>query len=95
MSRCTVGKDQQHEPDLVLMEYRPNLKAADLLLDAVRKVSDCLPVIALSCDLNIDKLASRIGFDGYICKTFDLEELYGRVRYFIAPRSSDKTRLTS
>lgn len=50
-----------------------------------------LPVIAFSCDNNISQNYRVLGFDDYLRKPFDLEELYHVVRKFIPQR---KTRLS-
>lgn len=45
-----------------------------------------LPVIAFSCDNNISQNFRVLGFDGYLSKPFDLEELYQVVRKFLPGR---------
>lgn len=46
-----------------------------------------MPVIAFSCDNNINQNYRLLGFDGYLRKPFDLEELYQIVRKFLpAPK---------
>jgi DNA-binding NtrC family response regulator len=45
-----------------------------------------LPVVAFSCDNNIRQNFRFLGFDGFLGKPFDLEELYGIVRRFLPRR---------
>ncbi|MFP3335741.1 hypothetical protein SB761_34125, partial [Pseudomonas sp. SIMBA_064] len=42
-----------------------------------------LPVIALSCNYNIDRLYGEGGFDDYIRKPFDLDKLYSVIKKYI------------
>ncbi|MEZ2336834.1 hypothetical protein AB6735_14425 [Mucilaginibacter sp. RCC_168] len=44
-------------------------------------------MIAFSCDNQIDQAYQQLGFDGYLKKPFDLEELYGIVRKYLSRRS--------
>jgi DNA-binding response OmpR family regulator len=43
-------------------------------------------VIAFSCDNQAGENFRDLGFDGYLGKPFDLQELYGTVRQFIPVR---------
>lgn len=70
---------KRHYPDLVLVDYRSNNDSGKKLLAAIRKISSWLPVMALSCDLNISKMASVIGFNNFLAKPFDLDEFFGKI----------------
>lgn len=78
---------RKNHPDLVIMDYRANRNDGLVLLEAIRKVSRYLPVLAISCDLNIAKVANGLGFDGYVAKPFDLDELFRTVNSFLAGTS--------
>ena len=84
---------RRHRPDLVLIDYRSTSPCGALLLAAIRKISSALPVIALSCDLNIGKMASKLGFDGFLSKPFDLGELYAKVDSFLNGEPNLKVNL--
>jgi len=75
---------RSHRPDLILIEYRSNTSYGALLLAAIRKISSTLPVIALSCDLNVGRIAAKIGFNEFLSKPFDLGELYDKVGSFLS-----------
>lgn len=45
-----------------------------------------LPVVAFSCDNNIHQNFRALGFDDYLGKPFDLEDLYGIVDKFLPGR---------
>lgn len=73
-----------HYPDLVLVDYRSTNDSGKNLLAAIRKVSSWLPVMALSCDLNISKVASVMGFNNFLSKPFDLDEFFGKVSLLLS-----------
>lgn len=70
-------------PDLVLMDYRNRNGAGTTLLTVVKSLKAKLPVIALSCELNISKIANNLGFDGFLVKPFDLEELFDTIKRYL------------
>jgi DNA-binding response OmpR family regulator len=53
------------------------------IFNRIRMKYPHLPLIALSCNHNINTVAPELGFDGYIPKPFDLDELYRTLRRFI------------
>lgn len=71
---------------------RPHVIVLDYKLDGKRSVEIChlikakfphLPVLALSCNSNINEEYDKFGFDGYIPKPFDLDHLYSILRKHI------------
>jgi DNA-binding response OmpR family regulator len=51
-----------------------------------------LPVIAFSCDSQINEHYRKLGFDDYIIKPFDLDQLYQVVRKHL-PESEKRTAI--
>lgn len=70
-------------PDLVLMDYRNRDNGGTTLLSVVKNLKAKLPVIALSSELNISKIANKLGFDDFIIKPFDLEDLFNTVKRYL------------
>lgn len=75
---------RRFRPDLVLVDHHAGLKSWSVLLGSIRKISRALPVVALSCDLHIAKIADRIGFNGFLSKPFDLDELFQKVEALLS-----------
>lgn len=82
------------EPDLLGMinKLRPHVVVLDFRLEGTECVRICreikaryphLPVVAMSCNSNINELYDKHGFDDYIPKPFDLEHLYNVLRKHI------------
>ena len=76
----------------LIEEVRPHVIVLDYKLNGQRSIEICqlikvrfphLPVLALSCNNNINEVFDRFGFDGYIKKPFDLDLLYKVLRAHI------------
>lgn len=88
--------DDCNENTLVqIRRYRPKLMLLDcwLSMHSGKEVSywvkthfPRLPVIAFSCDNRIDQDYRLWGFDDYLKKPFDLEELYTIIRRHLSPK---------
>lgn len=70
---------KRHYPDLVLVDYRSYSDTGATLLATIRKISSWLPVMALSCDINISKIAFGMGFTSFLAKPFDLDEFFCKI----------------
>jgi DNA-binding response OmpR family regulator len=77
--------------------FRPHVVMIDFKLDGekciaayklIRDKYPHLPVLALSCNSNIHEEYSKIGFDDYISKPFDLDNLYSILRKHIPKTDS-------
>jgi len=86
-----------HDQDFLALieQVRPQVVMLDYILDGKASIEACrhiheqyphLPVIALSCNNNINEVYSNDGFDDYIPKPFDLELLYAVLRKHIPNR---------
>lgn len=73
----------QHRPHVVMLDYKLNGEACKQACFKIKQRYPHLPVIAMSCNYNIDRLYGANGFDGYIRKPFDLDLLYTILRKHI------------
>lgn len=70
----------QFRPHVVMLDYKLNGEECLKAYKEIRGKYPHLPVIALSCNSNIHSEYSRVGFDGYIAKPFDIDHLYTVLR---------------
>jgi DNA-binding response OmpR family regulator len=101
---CSLTSDSENENENVLdmiSRYHPKLVLLDCWLSNHSGKQICqwikahfksLPVIALSCDNNIDTQYKVLGFDDYLKKPFGLDQLYGMVRKQLARHKPKKKR---
>ena len=81
---------EETRPHVVMLDYRLDGKKCLEIFVEIKNRYPHLPLIALSCNHNINTVAPELGFDGYIAKPFDLDELYRTLRRFIPnPTSKD------
>jgi DNA-binding response OmpR family regulator len=73
----------QHRPHVVMLDYRLKGETCKQICYEIKQRYPHLPVIAMSCNYNIDRLYGENGFDGYIRKPFDLDLLYTVLRKYI------------
>lgn len=75
-----------------IQSFKPHLIILDFRFSGVESIEACikikllypnLPVIALSCNSNIKSLFSINGFDNYITKPFDIDQLLKVIRKHI------------
>lgn len=74
---------EEHRPHVVMLDYRLSGELSKEICYKIKTVYPHLPVIALSCNYNIDRLYGEHGFDTYIRKPFDLDMLYAVLRKYI------------
>jgi DNA-binding NtrC family response regulator len=67
---------EQVKPDLVMLDYRLDGKECIQLFNQIRKIYPYLPVIAVSCNLQIDLLYRIYDFTDYLEKPFELDKFY-------------------
>lgn len=63
------------KPNLLVLDFRLNGSDSISMCRMVKNSYPKLPVIAFSCNDNIEKIYAKYGFDGYIAKPFDLDVL--------------------
>ena len=74
---------EKARPHVVMLDYRINGKKAMEILHTIKASYPNIPVIAMSCNHNINTEAFAAGFDGYIEKPFDFDLLYRILRSHI------------
>lgn len=80
----------QHRPHVVILDYKLDGETSKQTCYQIKQRYPHLPIIAMSCNYNIDRLYGQNGFDGYIRKPFDLDLLYAILRRHIPQQNSGK-----
>ncbi len=84
----------------MIARLRPHVVVLDYRLEGIDCVRICreikvryphLPVVAMSCNCNINEVYNKHGFDDYIPKPFDLEHLYQVLRKHIPKKIHQQT----
>jgi DNA-binding response OmpR family regulator len=70
-------------PHVIMLDYRLNGASCIKICKEIKAKYPHLPVIALSCNNNIHDEYNKYGFDDYIPKPFDLDNLYAILRKYI------------
>jgi len=70
-------------PNLILLDYKLEGVECIWLCQQLKKSFPDIPVIALSCNLNIKDKYAKAGFDSYIEKPFDLHHLISVVESYV------------
>ncbi|WP_183567644.1 response regulator [Mucilaginibacter sp. SP1R1] len=71
------------KPHVIMLDYKLDGKICVQICHQIKAVYPHLPVIALSCNSNINDEYDGHGFDDYIPKPFDLDNLYAVLRKHI------------
>jgi DNA-binding response OmpR family regulator len=74
---------EEVRPHVIMLDYKLNGKRSIEICHLIKARFPHLPVLALSCNNNINDVFDRFGFDGYIKKPFDLDLLYKVLRTHI------------
>jgi DNA-binding response OmpR family regulator len=90
----TLELIRRHRPKLLLLDCWLSNYAGKRLCGWIKAHFPRLPVIALSCDNDIDVHYHDFGFDGYLRKPFDLATLYQVIRKHL-PRRQRQQRVTA
>lgn len=69
-----------HHPKLVLLDCWLGHYSGRQISHWIKSHFPNLPVIAFSCDNEIDREYQQYGFDGYVKKPFDLQTLYNVIK---------------
>lgn len=70
-------------PHVVVLDYKLGGDEALHVLREIKAKYPHLPVIASSCNSNINIVYDKAGFDDYIPKPFDIDFLYRTLRKYI------------
>ena len=79
---------EEVRPHVIMLDYKLNGKRSIEICQLIKARFPHLPVLALSCNNNINDVFDRFGFDGYIKKPFDLDLLYKVLRTHIPKKLS-------
>jgi CheY-like chemotaxis protein len=71
------------QPHLIVLDYKLSGREAIEVCHQIKQRFPHLPIIALSCNYNINQDYERHGFDDYIRKPFDLDRLIKILRKHI------------
>lgn len=74
---------EETKPHVVILDFKLKGEECLRVLREIKQRYPHLPVIAASCNSNINEEYDKAGFDGYIPKPFDLGELYVTLRKHI------------
>jgi len=75
-----IERIRRYHPKLVLLDCWLGTHSGKKLGHWIKGHFRKLPIIAFSCDNQIEEQYRALGFDGYLKKPFDLEHLYDVVR---------------
>jgi DNA-binding response OmpR family regulator len=70
---------RRYRPKLVLLDCWPSDHSGKQICQQIKAHFRSLPVIGLSCDNHIEEHYRELGFDDYLKKPFDLDQLYQAV----------------
>ncbi|MDQ7949463.1 MAG: response regulator [Pedobacter sp.] len=71
-------------PCAIILDFILNGDDAKAQIKYIKSLNHDIPVIAMSCNPDIDQTAPKFGFDRFIRKPFSLDELIEGVRSAIA-----------
>src|SRR6185437_10035419 len=74
---------RRYHPKLVLLDCWLGHNSGKQISHWIKSHFPKLPVIAFSCDTNIDEEYHKLGFDGYLKKPFDLDVLYQAIGKYL------------
>jgi len=77
-------------PHVIMLDYKLDGKHCIEICHQIKAVYPHLPVIAMSCNSNINNEYDKFGFDDYIPKPFDLDHLYSILRKHIPKQEAIK-----
>lgn len=83
---------RRHRPKLVLLDCWLGHYSGRQISHWIKAHFPNLPVIAFSCDNEIDREYQRYGFDGYVKKPFELQTLYDVIKKHV-PRHQKHKRV--
>ncbi|MGF7040333.1 response regulator [Mucilaginibacter lappiensis] len=78
-----LGMIAKFRPHVVILDYRLEGTDCIRICREIKARHAHLPVVAMSCNSNINEVYDREGFDDYIEKPFDLDHLYEVLRKHI------------
>jgi DNA-binding NtrC family response regulator len=89
-----LGMIARHRPHVIVLDYRLDGKECIRICREIKVRYPHLPVVAMSCNSNINEVYDRDGFDDYIEKPFDLDYLYEVLRKHI-PKHEKRPQISA
>jgi DNA-binding response OmpR family regulator len=71
------------KPKLVLLDYMLSGEESKQLCKTIKKDFPAIPIVALSCNHQIKDEFAQAGFDDFINKPFELDELFVVLRKYL------------
>ncbi|SDZ83744.1 response regulator [Pedobacter hartonius] len=81
-----IPKIIDFNPNIVLLDFRISGEESIAVCKKIKSRFPYLPVVALSCSLQIHHEYTKAGFDNYIAKPFDLEHLFKVLQQYTYPQ---------
>jgi len=85
LSTDFIDNISEKQPHVVVLDYKITGQQAIDTCQQIKNRFSQLPVIAFSCNYNIDQHYLQEGFDDYIRKPFDIDLLVKIIRKHIPP----------
>ncbi|MBD2358358.1 response regulator [Tolypothrix sp. FACHB-123] len=73
--REAIQKVLQEKPDLLILDYQMPILTGGQVYQNLQSNGIKLPVVLISSDFTLEKLASSLGISYFLHKPFDVEEL--------------------
>lgn len=89
-----LGMIAKLRPHIVMLDYRLEGLDCIRICREIKASHPHLPVVAMSCNSNINEVYDRNGFDDYIEKPFDLDYLYEVLRKHI-PKHENRSQVSA
>jgi len=88
-----LGMIGRIRPHVVILDYRMDGNDCVRICREIKARYPHLPVVAMSCNSNINEVYNRHGFDDYIEKPFHLDRLYTVLRKHIPKVTGTRVQL--
>ncbi len=70
-----IAQIKDFDPLVVLLDFKLSGEECISLCQKIKKEFPLIPVVVMSCNINIHKEYATAGFDDYIAKPFDIDHL--------------------
>lgn len=78
-----VSQIDTFSPNLILLDFKLSGQECSKLCQRIKLKFPAIPVIALSCNINIHNEYAKSGFDNFIEKPFDLNHMIKIIHEYI------------
>src|ERR1700744_6328632 len=78
-----IGLIEHFKPHVVTLDYGLAEEECIQICKSIKSAYPKLPVIVLSCNAKVAEIYQKVGFDDYIPKPFDLEQLFYTLRKYV------------